>query len=56
MLDKIGSRFIDMFKIDDALLNMLGARSAFKSFHPKRQGKVAYYPNSYFGEDIKVLS
>lgn len=44
MLDRIVFRSIDVFKMDDALLNMMGERSEFKSFHPKRQGKVFYHP------------
>lgn len=36
MLDRIVSRSIDVFKMNDALLNTLGARSEFKLFHQKR--------------------
>lgn len=55
MLDKAISRFVNVFEVDDALLHTLGAWYKFKSYHPKRQGKVAYHPDTYFGEGMENI-
>lgn len=48
MMDKVISRFANVFEMDYALLNILGGLSKFKPFHPKRQCIFIYHPNAYF--------
>jgi len=52
LLVMIVSRSVDVFEMNDALMHTLGARFEFKSYHPKRQGKIAYNPDAYFGEEM----
>lgn len=55
ILDMIVSRFVDVFEIDDELLNTLGELSNFESFHTKRKGKVYYHPHTYFEEEMEDI-
>lgn len=55
MLDRIVFNSANMFEMDDALLKTLGTRSKFKSFHTKRQGKVAYHLDAYFREEMEDI-
>lgn len=47
--------FVDVFRKDEVLIHTMRARSEFKPFHTKRQGKFAYHLDAYFGEDMEDI-